>query len=264
MRRTAFLLAAALVAAPLAAQSDDGTTFRWSGAVSEGRYIRLHNMNGDVRVERGAPGSRVEVIGERTVHGGDPTVVRFDVRMRDDGDVVICVLWGPDMTCTDQGSRGNYSTNWRKGDRVSVALRVRVPDGVKTYARSTNGAVAVEGVTSEVDAATTNGDVNVRTTSGVVNASTTNGSITATLGSAAGDAPMRFTTTNGRVTVYAPPTLSANLDMSTTNGDLSVDFPVTVSGVLGRKQLRGTLGQGGRALVVRSTNGDVSLRSNGI
>jgi uncharacterized protein YodC (DUF2158 family) len=264
MRQTALLLVATLVAAPLAAQSDDGTTFRWSGAVAAGRFIRLHNMNGDVRVERGAPGSKVEVVGERTVHGGDPKVVRFDVRMRDDGDVVVCALWGPDMTCTDEGSRGRYSSNWRKGDRVSVALRVRVPDGVKTYARSTNGGVSVEGVTAEVDAASTNGDVNVRTASGVVNASTTNGSITATLGSANGDAPMRFTTTNGTVTVYAPPTLSANLEMSTTNGDLSVDFPVTVSGVLSRKQLRGTLGQGGRSLIVRSTNGDVSLRSNGI
>lgn len=264
MRHTALLLSAALVSAPLAAQSDDGTTFRWSGAVAEGRFIRLHNMNGDVRVERGAPGSRVEVIGERTVHGGDAKVVRFDVRMRDDGDVVICALWGPDMTCTDQGSRGNYSTNWRKGDRVSVALRVRVPAGVKTYARSTNGGVSVEGATAEVDAATTNGDVSIRTTSGVVNASTTNGSIIATLGSADGDAPMRFTTTNGTVTVYAPPTLSANLEMSTTNGELSVDFPVTVRGTIGRKQIRGTLGQGGRALIVRSTNGDVSLRSNGI
>ena len=264
MRHSALLLTAALVAAPLAAQSDDGMTFRWSGAVPEGRFIRLHNMNGDVRVERGAPGSKVEVTGERTVHGGDAKVVRFEVRMRDDGDVVICALWGPDMTCTDQGSRGNYSTSWRKGDRVSVALRVRVPDGVKAYARSTNGGIAVEGITSEVDASTTNGDVNVRTSSGVVNASTTNGSITATLGSANGDAPMRFTTTNGTVTVYAPPTLSANLEMSTTNGDLSVDFPVTVSGMISRRQLRGTLGQGGRSLIVRSTNGDVALRSNGI
>jgi translation initiation factor IF-1 len=265
MRHSALFLAAALAAAPLTAQTDDGTTFRWSGTVARGHFIRLHNMNGDVRVERGAPGSRVEVIGERTVRRGDGSVVRFDVRMRDDGDVVVCALWGKDMTCTDEGARGRYQvSSWRGGDQVSVALRVRVPDGVKAYARSTNGGISVEGITAEVDAATTNGDVRVRTTSGVVNTATTNGSITATLGSSEGDAPMRFTTTNGTVTVFAPPTLSANLEMSTTNGELAVDFPVTVSGQLGRKQIRGTLGQGGRSIVVRSTNGDVSLRSNGI
>lgn len=266
MRHSALFLLAALSAAPLAAQTDDGTTFRWSGAVQAGHFIRIHNMNGDVRVERGAPGSKVEVVGERTVHGGDGSIVRFDVRMRNDGDVVVCALWGPEMSCTDDGQRGRYNSNsgWRNKDRVSVALRVRVPDGVKTYARSTNGGVSVEGVTAEVNAATTNGDVRVRTASGIVNAVTTNGSITASLGAADSDAPLRFTTTNGTVTVYAPPTLSADLDMSTTNGSVVVEMPVTVQGSLGRKAIRGTLGQGGRAVVVRSTNGDVSLRSNGI
>ena len=263
MRHAALLLAAALVSAPLSAQSDDGSTFRWAGTVAQGHFIRLHNMNGDVRVERGAPGSKVEVVGERTVRGGDGRIVRFEVRMRDDGDVVVCALWGADMRCTDEGARGRYD-DWRGKNRISVVLRVRVPDGVKAFARSTNGGISVEGTTAEVDAATTNGDVRVRTSSGSVNAATTNGSITASLGSSDGDEPMRFTTTNGTVTVYAPPTLSANLDMSTTNGDVAVDFPVTVSGQLGRKQIRGTLGQGGRSIIVRSTNGDVSLRRNGI
>lgn len=263
VRHASLLLAAALVAAPLGAQTDDGSTFRWAGTVAQGHFIRLHNLNGDVRVEGGAPGSRVEIVGERTVRGGDGRTVRFEVRMRDDGDVVVCALWGSDMRCTDEGARGRYD-DWRGKNRVSVVLRVRVPDGVKAYARSTNGGIWIEGTTAEVDAATTNGDVRVRTSSGVVNAATTNGSITASLGSSDSDAPMRFITTNGTVTVYAPPTLSANLEMSTTNGDVAVDFPVTVSGQLGRKQIRGTLGQGGRSIIVRSTNGDVSLRRNGI
>jgi len=264
MRHSALLLVAALVAAPLSAQTDDGTTFRWSGTVASGHFIRLHNLNGDVRIERGAPGSKVEVIGERTVRGGDGSLVRFDVRMRDDGDVVVCALWGPDMRCTDDGARGRYDSNWRRRERVSVALRVRVPDGVKSYARSTNGGISVDGVTAEVDASTTNGDVRVRTSSGLVNATTTNGSITAALGSVGGDAPMRFTTTNGTVTVYAPPALSADLEMSTTNGGVSMDFPVTVSGTMSGRQIRGTLGGGGRSIIIRSTNGDVALRRNGI
>jgi hypothetical protein len=264
MRHSVLLFAAALVAAPLRGQTDDGTTFRWSGPVASGHFIRLHNLNGDVRIERGAPGSQVEVVGERTVRGGDGSLVRFDVRMRTDGDVVICALWGPDMRCTDDGARGRYDGSWRKRERVSVALRVRVPDGVKSYARSTNGGISVVGVTAEVDASTTNGDVQVRTSSDLVNATTTNGSITATLGSGAGDAPMRFTTTNGAVMVYAPAALSADVDMSTTNGGVSMDFPVTVSGTMSGRQIRGTLGGGGRSIVMRSTNGNVALRRNGI
>jgi DUF4097 and DUF4098 domain-containing protein YvlB len=75
---------------------------------------------------------------------------------------------------------------------------------------------------------------------------------------------MRFTTTNGSVTVYAPPSLSADLEMSTTNGGLSTEFPLTVSGRFLQRSVRGTLGQGGRSIIVRSTNGDVSLKRNGI
>ena len=75
---------------------------------------------------------------------------------------------------------------------------------------------------------------------------------------------MRFTTTNGSVTVLAPPTLSAELEMSTTNGALTTEFPLMISGTVSRNSVRGTLGQGGRSIVVRSTNGNVALKRNGI
>ncbi len=257
-------LATALLVAPLHAQTDDGTTFRWSGPVRSGHFIRLHNMNGNIRIERGT-GRQVEVVADRKVERGDPKTVRFDVRMRPDGDVVICALWGNDQECTDDGTRGSYNSNsWRRDVEISVTMRVLVPDGVKTLARSTNGNVDIQGMTSDVDASTTNGNVNVRTSGGLVNATTTNGSVTASLGSLTGDQPMRFTTTNGSVTVFAPPTLNADLEMSTTNGGLETDFPVTVSGRNARNSIRGTLGQGGRSIIVRSTNGNVALKRNGI
>ena len=194
---------------------------------------------------------------------GDAKLVRFDLRMRDDGDVVICALWGLDMTCTDGGSRGTYSSraSWRN-DQTNVTIRVRVPDGVKAFARSTNGSIAMDGLTSEIDAATTNGNVSVRTSGGLINATTTNGSVTATLGDVAGDQPMRFSTTNGSVTVYAPPSLSADLEMTTTNGGVVSDFPLTINGSIRPNQLRATLGAGGRTIVVRSTNGNVALKRN--
>ena len=259
------MLAVSVAAAPLAAQTDDGTTFRWSGAVSAGHFIRLHNMNGDVRVERGESGTNVEVVAERRVKRGDPKVVKFEVHTRSDGDVVVCALWGEDMRCTDDGTRGSYhSGDWSRGNQIDVVMRVRVPDGVKAFARSTNGSVSVDGLTSEVDAATTNGDVFVRTSGGTVNATTTNGSVNATLGRSTGDQPMHFSSTNGSVTVYAPPSLSADLEMSTVNGGLTTEFPLTVSGRFMSRSVRGTLGQGGRSIVVRTTNGDVSLKRNGL
>lgn len=254
------------VSFPLAAQTDDGTTFNWSGPVPVGRAIRLHNMNGSIRIERAESGSRVEVNAERKVRRGNAKTVRFEVRTRADGDVVVCALWGEDMRCTDDGSRGSYHSggNWSRGDDIEVVMRVRVPDGVKTVARSTNGGISAEGLSSEVDASTTNGDVNIRTSGGYVNATTTNGSISASLGRLTSDEPMRFTTTNGSVTLFAPPSLSADLEMATVNGGLSSEFPITMTGRFPRKSIKATLGQGGRSIIVRTTNGDVSLKRNGI
>jgi hypothetical protein len=253
----ALLAASVASAVPIAAQTDDGTTFRWSGSIAAGNAIRVHNLNGDIRVERGEAGSQVEIVAERRVRRGDPKVVRFDV--------VVCALWGTDMQCTDDGGRGSYRAgNWARGNEIDVLMRVRVPDGVRTVARSTNGSISAQGLASEVDAATTNGNVNIRTTGEVVNATTTNGSITASLGRLRGDQPMRFTSTNGSVTVYAPASLSADLEMSTVNGALSSDFPLTMTGSFRRNSIKASLGQGGRALIVRTTNGDVALKRNGI
>lgn len=251
------------VTSTLGAQTDDGTTFRWSGRVAAGRAIRLSNMNGDIRVERGS-GPNVEVIGLRKVRRGDPKVVRFEVRMRTDGDVAICALWGSDMRCTDDGSEGSYrSGGWRSGNEISVDMRVTVPDGVRTVARSTNGNVNADGLTSDIDASTTNGNVNVRTTGAIMNATSTNGSVTARLGVLRGNEAMRFSTTNGSVTVFAPASLSADVELSTTNGSVTTDFPLTTSGAVSNKRMRGTIGSGGRTLVVHSTNGDVSIKRGG-
>jgi Putative adhesin len=262
--QTRLVLAALIaIASPLEAQTDDGTTFRWSGTVAAGHAMRLHNMNGDIRVERGT-GSQVEVVAERRVDRGDPKTVTFAVRMRSDGDVVVCALWGDDMRCTDDGSRGNYNSGmWRK-NQINVVMRVRIPDGVKTIAQSTNGNVSVEGLSADVDAYTTNGNVEVSTSGGIVGARSTNGNVTASLGSTDGTAPMRFSTTNGSVTVIAPPSLSADVEMSTTNGSVRSDFPITVQGRMRSNSLRGTLGSGGRTLEAHSTNGNVTLKRGGI
>ena len=267
MRISLALAALAVTAtAPLVAQTDDGTTFRWSGTVAAQHFIRVHNMNGDIRVEP-STGNQVEVVAERRVRRGDPKTVQFAVRMREDGDVVVCALWGSEMRCTDDGARGSYNSQggWMgRNNQIDVVIRVKVPASVRTYARSTNGSVNVEAVSAEVDAATTNGDVVVRTRGGPVNAATTNGSVSASLGDVRGTAPMRFASTNGSVTVLMPPGLSADVEMRTTNGSVLTDFPLTINGRVSPKQLRGTLGSGGRSLVIQSTNGDVSLRRNSI
>ncbi len=86
-------------------------------------------------------------------------------------NVVICALWGERATCDEHG----YHDNGNRGNRndrndVSVEFHVLVPKGVKVGVNTVNGAVTVDGATSQVDAGTVNGEVDVSTTGGPVNA----------------------------------------------------------------------------------------------
>ena len=93
-----------------------------------------------------------------------------------------------------------------------------VPKGVKVGVNTVNGAVSVDGATSDVDAATVNGDVEVATTGGRVNASNVNGGVRARLGELDPDGRMDFTTVNGNVSVEFGGDSGADVDLETVNG----------------------------------------------
>src|ERR1041384_208118 len=98
IRSTTFALAALAAALPatLSAQSrNEREAFTWSGKISDGHWINVHNLNGTVYVESSS-GDKVEVTANRITRRGDPDYVRFEVKKYGsrDEDVVICALWG--------------------------------------------------------------------------------------------------------------------------------------------------------------------------
>jgi DUF4097 and DUF4098 domain-containing protein YvlB len=150
--------------------------------------------------------------------------------------------------------------NVRDND-VQVAYTVRVPDGVRLIARTTNGIVDVNGLAADVDVSTTNGGIRI-VTRGVATARTTNGDIDVVMGSS-GTGDLEFRTTNGDVTVTLPGDLNAEFRAATTNGNFSSDFPVLVQGSFGPRRMEGRIGNGGRQLEMGTTNGDIRLRRAG-
>jgi DUF4097 and DUF4098 domain-containing protein YvlB len=94
---------------------------------------------------------------------------------------------------------------------------------------------------------------------GNVRGRTTNGGLRVELGGAAWSGEgLDVQTTNGGVTLMIPENYSAELELGTTNGRVNVDFPITVQGRIGR-QMRTTLGEGGRPVRVVTTNGGVRV-----
>ncbi len=252
--------AAALLAGALAApaRAQDANSFAWDGKVPAGGWVKVRDLNGDVRVESGS-GDRVVITAVKRARRGDPKDVRIEVRRYGNDNVLVCALWNEQATCDEDGYHSNGNGGWTRGNDVNVEFLVKLPKGVNVGAYTTNGEVRVAGATAEVDARTTNGDVEAVSSGGPVSARTTNGDVRASMGSV-GTGDLRYTTTNGSVTVELPASFDADLELATTNGSLRTDYPITVQGRVSQRHLQGTVGKGGRSLVARTTNGNVTLR----
>jgi hypothetical protein len=250
--------ALAVAPATASAQRSDDAGFAWTGKVPQGRWIRVNDLNGSVRVEAGTS-DQVEVRATKRWRRGNPADVRIEVKRGANDDVRICALWNESSSCDDDGYHSSNSWSSNNHNDVSVDFVVKLPRGVNVGAYSTNGEVRVVGATAEVDARTTNGGVEAVSSGGPVSARTTNGDVRASMG-VMGTGDLRYTTTNGSVLLELPAAFDAELDLATTNGSLSTDYPITVQGRVSQKRLQGTIGKGGRTLVAHTTNGNVTIR----
>jgi hypothetical protein len=256
----ALVASLSLPAAGQSPQSDD--SFKWTGQIPAGAWIRVNDLNGSITVGP-ASGNEVQVTATKRWRRGDPAFVRFDTKKVGD-NVVICALWGERSSCDERGShtddfRGNRNAN--RNNDVNVEFHVLVPRGVKVGMNTVNGSVTVDGATSQVDAGTVNGEVDVSTTGGPVNAETVNGGVRARMGRVDTDDRMSFTTVNGNVVVEFTGDFGGDVDLSTVNGSLNTNFEMTVSGRLDPKHLRTHIGKpGGPRMKLETVNGNVELR----
>ena len=260
MRRSvlALCILSVVAAGPLAAQRQiEENAFTWSGRIPSGHWLRVRNLSGEINVTS-SNSDRVEVTATKQWRRSDPESVRFEVHKfgPNDEDVVICAIWNDRTDCDEHG----YNSHNVRNNDVSVQFRVMVPRGVKVGVSSVNGAVSVEGATSEVEANTVNGEVEVTTSGGPVNASTVNGSVTARMGRFENDEDLNFSTVNGTVITEFSGDLDADIELSTVNGRFQTDYPVTINGRLDPRHLRARLGRGGRRIRLSTVNGNVELR----
>jgi hypothetical protein len=258
-----FVAAEATAAATLAA-GRAGThqaktqEFRWQGTVAPGKILEVKGVNGDVEATAAA-GSEVAVTASKRGKRSDPASVRIEVLEHAQG-VTICAVYP-----TGEGKRANECGAGEE-DRMSVNdndvrvdFTVRVPAGVRLTARTVNGEVAARGLSGAVDASTVNGSVEIAT-SATAEASTVNGSIVASLGRSDWAGELELSTVNGGIVLNLPAGLDAELEAQTVNGRITTDFPLQVTRRVSRRRLEGTIGRGGRELVLTTVNGDIEVR----
>jgi hypothetical protein len=121
-------------------------------------------------------------------------------------------------------------------------------------ARTENGCEPGESWHSNTDDNDVTVDFTIQVPAGVIfSGETVNGDVDAQ--GLKGDTQVR--TVNGSIDVS---TSGTEVHARTVNGDMESDFPLTVTGKFGPRQLRGTIGNGGRELELETVNGSIRLR----
>ncbi len=237
--------------------SEQAEAFAWTGRLERGGTLEIKNINGSIRVVA-AEGDQIQVTARTRARRSDPESVTVEmVEYR--GGLTICAVYPTppssrrDNECAP-GSGGHMDTH--RND-VRVDFTVRVPRGVPFHGRSVNGSIEALDLASDVELVTVNGDVEV-STSGSASAQTVNGSIAAVMGVFDEDA--QFSTVNGSIELDVPDDIDADLDAEWLNGGLESDIAIRIDGRMGRRSARGTLGEGGPRLEIKTVNGSIRIR----
>lgn len=126
-------------------------------------------------------------------------------------------------------------------------------------AKTSGGSIHLGDIRGSIVAKTSGGGIDIDRASGNIDATTSGGSIEATMtGQPRGDS--RLSTSGGNVTLTLAKGVGAEID-ARSSGSIRSDLPITVEGAIDRNELRGRVGNGGPAVVLRSSGGGIRLRT---
>ena len=156
----------------------------------------------------------------------------------------------------------------------TVDFDIKIPRDFSLKLKSLdNGTIQVININGEIVAENASGDILLENITGSSVLSTVYGQISATFRQVKPDSPMMFTSFEGDISIEFPATVNATLKMKSGTGEIQTDFEL----VPVRKQpavknagntkvitledwITGRINAGGPEFVIRSYNGDISIR----
>ncbi len=256
--RVVVLLAGLLLLAIVAAGCEDTTSLDDEATISvpfqfqqdaTGRTaFQLIGVNGEVVVTGVAEGESVVVSGFRRVVGcgqedADVWIDELEVRVTETEDEIIVQTIQPVGTspCT-----------------LVVDYELSVPQRLAGEIVNVNGPVSVTSLSGGVTVTSVNGPVTLDDGQGDTTVRLTNGAITADLAIEAGET-IDLLTVNGEIDLSIPVTTSAILSAILVNGTIDLDNLTLSNASTSSTSLTGTLGDGAGAILLRTTNGNISI-----
>ncbi len=141
---------------------------------------------------------------------------------------------------------------------MSVDYDIKVPFNVIVKSVGTsNGAIELKGTHGDTEISASNGTIAVEDSKGDIDARTSNGTIE--IKDVTGYVSAR--TSNGAIELNIDPALDIDLEAKTSNGKITVKDLEVVVQEISKTSLRGRLGEGGKKVSCRTSNGAIELSS---
>lgn len=179
---------------------------------------------------------------------------------------------GFELTAVEKNNRVNVSND---SYRRAIDLTIKVPRNFSLQVGTVqDGDITIEEVTGELEVSNVNGSIRLTQVGGSALLNTVNGSLVASFKTVTPNAPMAFSTVNGKIDVTFPGSLRANLKLKSDMGAIYSDFDMTVekpakpvstaqNGVYRVSQDSWTSGKvngGGAAITLKSLQGNLYIR----
>jgi DUF4097 and DUF4098 domain-containing protein YvlB len=147
------------------------------------------------------------------------------------------------------------------GNHISITVdyEIRVPVTTDLDLTSVNGDVDAEAVRGRFDIRTTNGSIDLRGMKGTGEVKTVNGGVKCRIVEFPKGGSLDIKTTNGGVRLYLPEGVGGSLEAKTVNGGIDLDIPLSKSIRVKRRSISGVLGDGEGKILVKTTNGGISI-----
>jgi hypothetical protein len=123
-----------------------------------------------------------------------------------------------------------------------------------------DGTITIRNHCGSMSARTSDGNIRCENVEGALEAITSDGSIEASMKSAPpGD--WKLATSDGSITVAVPRDAGFEVDAATSDGSVRTELPITIAGKTHEGRLAGKLGQGGRLLHLRTSDGSIHIKA---
>ena len=226
---------------------------------AQGRFS-LDNVNGHIEI---AGWDRNEVSIKALKHGrsADSVDAINIIVTASPGDVAVHTKVVPNAT--GSSSFWWWLFNGGRPNAATVDYAIQVPQNAQLkQISSVNGHIIIEDVSGDIKASTVNGEVQVTDAAANLNLSTVNGRIEAELGLLGGGQSVSLNTVNGQIAATLPANASADVSANTVNGSISSEFSALVikKEFPLRRELHGTLGNGGARVSANTVNGGIHFR----